>query len=1145
LTDRPETAAHAPIDLFFRTLAETHAADAVGIVLSGTGSDGTSGLRRIKEAGGITIAQAPEDAEYDGMPRSAIETGRVDLVLRAREMPAELLRIVHSEPRLRLPADDAEEEEEGEGEEERKSPALRQIFGRLRARTGHDFSLYKRATVLRRLDRRMRFAGIDALPEYVSLLRENPEELDELFRDLLISVSSFFRDPAAFEALERAIPGMFEGRGAGDRVRAWVAGCSTGEEVYSLAILLCEHAATLDEAPAIQIFATDIDEAACTKARGGVYAGTIAADVSAERLERFFIEEQDGYTVKKGLRDLVLFTGHDLLRDPPFHQLDLISCRNLLIYLMPEAQVRVLETFHYALAPGGLLFLGTAESPAGDAALFLPLDKRQRLYRRAPLEHGPIPRLLRPTGVRHHQAEAEALAGDRPVAPFSYGALHLRLLEAYASPSVVVNDRHEILHLSERAGRYLRLAAGEPTSDLVALVPEELRLELRAALHVAFRQEHATHRDLRIEGDGGARTVGLSVCPFRDAGGGEAFALIVFDEISQDEDAEAQDAGRRPSGTGTSHHASADAAQELKRARIELQSVVQERETTIEELQASNEELQSINEEQRATTEELETSKEELQSVNEELSTVNQEHRGTIEELGQTNADLQNLIASTDIGTIFLDRELRIRRFTPSVSDLINVVPSDIGRPIAHLTHALRYEDLSADARSALDSLETVVRELETQDRQHWYALRASPYRAADDAIGGVVITLFDITSQKRAQERLLAAETRLRLALEISDLGDWELDLRTGRSPHHGERHDAIFGYGAPPGDWGWKSFVEHVLPDERAVVDQCLERALATGEALEFECRIRRSDGEVRWIWVRGHVILDTDGSPLRAAGVIGDITDRKTLEITLRGARTAAEDANLLKDRFLATLSHEFRTPLNAVLGYADLLLLGDPDEPARSHMQRISLSARHLSSMIDDILGFARMDAGREVVHFERLDARDIVSEAAGMAEPEAAAKQLDLKVELPDDAIDIETDRAKLRQILVNLAGNAIKYTDRGEVRIAAWLEADRVVFTVQDSGIGIAPEDVERVFERFWQVDQTLTRGRGGTGLGLAAVREFSHLLGGDVEVESTLGKGSTFTVWLPARKPGEAEATAGSEAEAAAGSEAEAEAGA
>jgi len=954
---------HLPVDLFFRTLARSHGADAVGVVLSGTGADGTEGVRHVRESGGITVAQLPAEAQYDGMPTSAVASGRVDLVLPAARIAPELLRLRHTTPALHAdpPPPDTE-------------ALLAQVFAALRARTGHDFSLYKRSTVLRRLERRLMFNGVSTLEAYLPLLRAGSAEPRALVHDLLISVSGFFRDAAAFAALAAAVPALFEGKGPDDAVRVWVAGCATGEEAYSIAILLREHAAGLEHPPQIQMFATDIDEKGYAWGREALYPAAAVAEIAPARLRRFFTRETGGYRVGKPLREGVLFAVHNVLHDPPFSRVDLISCRNLLIYLQPEAQARVLETFHYALRDGGLLFLGSAEG-AGDGGLFAPVAAAQRIYRRGPGPHRVPPRLSAADPPARPDAAAAADAGPQA---FSYGALHLRLLEAYAPPSLVVDERLEVVHLSGRAGRHLHLGEGAPSHNLIDLSRGALRMELRTALFQAFEKGIATTRTVAADGEGGD-PVSLRVHPPLDEAGVGKFALVVFED-------EAPGAAHPAPDAGSAGPVEALEV-ELRRTREQLEATSAARDRMVAELQAANEELRSTNEEQKAASEELETSREEIQSINEELTTVNQEHQSTIEEQKRTNADLHNLIESTGVGTVFLDRELRIRRFTPAAEAIFNLVAADVDRPLAHVTHRLRYPGLVDEVQGVLASLVRVEREVES-DAGAWFVVRVNPYRGPDGAVEGVVLTFFDITAQKRVEE---------------------------------------------------------------------------------------------------------------------------------ALRESTLAAERANLAKGTFMATLSHEFRTPLNGMLGYADILHLDGPLNPAQARkVERIKAGGWHLAAMIDEILAFALRDEGRDSVRAERFDARSLARQAAELVEPAAEAKGLAFVVEVPGHAVAIDTDGGKARQVLINLCGNAVKYTEHGEVRLGVREEGGHVVFEVSDTGIGIAPEHQARVFDRFWQVDSAATRSFGGMGIGLAAAREFSRLLGGDVEVDSEPGRGSTFRVRLP-----------------------------
>jgi len=755
---------HTSIDLFFRTLADAYGKNAVAILLSGTGGDGILGLGRIKEEGGFVIAQDPAEAEYPDLPRSAIDTALVDLVLPVAEMPAKLVALRNGASSLRIPAE-REETLPGAPDEQ----ALREVLTLMRLRTGNDFGQYKRPTLLRRIARRMQVHELAEMDAYLNFLREHPEEITALMRDLLITVTNFFRDHEAFEVLEKEIvPKLFAGKEANDQVRVWSIGCATGEEAYSIAILLAEYAAGLSEPPKIQIFATDIDDRAIAEARDCSYPATITLDVSPERLRRFFVKEGERYKIKKELRDTVLSAQHNVLRDPPFSKLDLVVCRNLLIYLNRKMQERVLEICHFALRPEGYLFLGASESAEDAAALFAPVDQKQRIYSRRVLV-GPVHPLPNLPADKW-KVKIPQRTSDNDGATVSAGQLHQEVVEQVAPPSVLINEDYDILHVSAHAGRYLQVSGGEPTRNLLKLVHPDLRLNLHEALLAAKSRAEgaaAESRRLRIEIDGQPRSLRLTVR--RVAGSPEAargFFLVIFDE---DTDV-SPSATAQPVSKAGELPVVLQLEQELQRTKDHLRMSIEQYETSTEELKASNEELQAINEELRSTTEELETSKEELQSVNEELTTVNQEYKEKIEELGHANSDLQNLMASTDIGTIFLDRALQIKLYTPRAQQLFNVTRADIGRPLEHFTHKLDYAALNQDAEQVLRTLQSIEREIRSTD-DAWYLARLAPYRTLEDKIEGVVLTFVDITRRKRDEERLRRQTAILRQQAQILDL--------------------------------------------------------------------------------------------------------------------------------------------------------------------------------------------------------------------------------------------------------------------------------------------------------------------------------------------------------------------------------------
>ena len=747
----------APIDHFFRTLANTYDGLSVGVILTGTGSDGTLGIKEIKHVGGLTVVQDPSEAEYDGMPQSAIATGLVDLVLPVAEIPGAILRYVRTRPDIPVLPDDGDVE----GDERQ---LLIKLLAQVRGRTGRDFTRYKRSTLMRRIQRRMQLHQIERFEDYLAYLRSKPEEARAIADDFLITVTNFFRDREVFQALEKDVmPRLFEHKGPDDNVRVWSVGCATGEEAYSVAMLLMEEAARREQPPTLHVFASDLHERSLKLAREGLYPGNIETDLLDDRLRRFFTKEGGGYRVRRELRDLVVFAPHNLLSDPPFSQIDLIICRNLLIYMQRDVQRDVIELFHYALRPNGVLVLGMSET-IGRTDLFRVEDKQHCFYRKrnVPARDPRLP-VFTPVhpGPTGRTAPRQSTSGPST----SYASLHMRMIERHTPPSVLINQDHDIVHLSRSAGRYLRMPGGEPTANVFKLLREELRLEVRAALHVVEKEQRSYQTEpIMIELEGERHRVAVEVGRPDDQEH-EGLALLVFleskasegdtDELPVPERVESQDNG--------------ELREELDQTKQHLRGLIEKYETGQEEMRGANEELQSANEELRSTMEELETSKEELQSMNEELATLNQENRHKVEELSELSSDLENLLAATEIATLFLDRDLRILRFTPRVGELFNMRITDRGRPLTDLTHRLSYAQLLSDARRVLHDLKSLEREIQDQNGR-WYLARILPYRAPHHRIGGVVITLIEITERKKAEDALLVRAESDAFRLKLTD---------------------------------------------------------------------------------------------------------------------------------------------------------------------------------------------------------------------------------------------------------------------------------------------------------------------------------------------------------------------------------------
>jgi two-component system CheB/CheR fusion protein len=746
----------APIDMFFRSIAAARG-DGCAMILTGSGADGSQGVRAIKEAGGIVFVQEPAEAEFPMMPQNAIATGVADFIAPVAELANNLAEVAKSKESIKsLSMDGASNE-------------LRRLLGFLRARTGHDFSSYKRATVMRRVGRRMQVARCDSLASYAEYVRDTPEEAKELFSDLLISVTMFFRDARTFRVLaEQTLPLIFDEADVDSGIRAWTVGCATGEEAYSLAIMLLEEATTRKTTLPIQVFATDLDEGALATAREGRYPRTIEADVSEERLHRWFTLDGSHYRVRQEVRDVVLFATHSALKDPPFMRLDLISCRNLLIYLERPLQRQLATVFHYGLKPSRFLFLGTAETMDAAGELFTTVDREARIYQARTHRERILPQLPPFPDNRPAWAPERRRVATRDEHERGATYMHVAALERQSPPSALVDDMQRIVNLSPSAGRFIQHSGGPFTAELSSIVRPELRLDLKIALERALGPRQSTLTLPAIVAfDGLQRRIAMHVLPVIGDESAALQVLVLFLDggpIEPDDARDASEIAAKPDETRRLY-------EELKIAHERLNASRHDHDVAIQDLRAANEELQSINEEYRSTAEELETSKEELQSINEELQTVNAELKSKLEHISSAHNDLQNLTSATEIGTLFLDPELRIRMFTPPVAELFNIRDSDVGRTITNFTHQMRYQGLELDARRVLRDLapfETVIE----SNAGHFYMMRIRPYRTVEDRIEGLVITFVDVSARLQAERELRVSEERYRMLFDSIDEG-------------------------------------------------------------------------------------------------------------------------------------------------------------------------------------------------------------------------------------------------------------------------------------------------------------------------------------------------------------------------------------
>ncbi len=968
--------ARLPFDFLLHSLAKACGSRAACVILSGTGADGSLGLGSIRREGGYIVAQNPDEAGYDGMPRSAIATGAVDRILPAADIPAALVEHFRSSTGADARASSPPSKPGGDW--------LPEILDILRANTAHDFKLYKSGTLLRRVERRVSMAGlaVNEMVRYIALLKNNSSEREALAQDLLINVTAFFRDRPVFDLLETKIcPELVRDHPLDQPLRLWIAGCSTGEEAYSMAILLREQIIAQKSDLKLKIFASDVDPDAIDTARAGLYSRNIETEVSAERLARFFIKEGVNYRVMPDLRNTVIFAIHNVLADPPFSRLDFVSCRNLLIYLRPEAQAKVIELFHFSLHPGGLLLLGSSKSIGGAEGRFEIISKAERLYRNVgPSQVNAVDFSISVdrTTLSTRTGRGEALSRQPALAELCQRLV----MENFAPAAVLVTRKFECLYSLGPTDRYLRVATGQPTHDILAMA----RQEARGKIMIAVQQVLEKNERIVVAGGGGSEPGAM---PFNiDArpvpSEGDTLVLICFIDtpINSKQEIRQLDAGDRS--------VVAELERELETARSELRTALRSLEFSAEEQRAINEEAQSVNEEYQSTNEELTTSKEELQSLNEELTALNSQLQETLEKQRTTSDDLQNILYSTDVATLFLDVHLNIRFFTPATKLLFNVIPSDVGRPLADLNSLAADSDLAADALAVLKTLAPIEREISAISGA-WYVRRILPYRGQDNSVGGVVITFVDVTEGVHAKEALRVAEE---------------------------------------------------------------------------------------------------------------------------------TAQRATVAKSRFLAAASHDLRQPLQALTLLQGLIAKTVEGKKAQTLVKRFDHTLKSMSGMLDALLDINQIESGAIRPDIIRFSIGDLLHNVVEDFADTARMKNLALRV-VPC-SVQVQSDLGLVEQIVRNLLSNALKYTSQGKVLVGCRRRGKLLRIEIWDSGIGIAAEELQSIFEEYHQLDNEARQRSHGLGLGLFIVQRLGTLLGHKVHVRSWPGSGSVFWIDLELAPTGE-----------------------
>ena len=821
-----------PIDNFFKSLAQDQGANAIGIILSGTGSDGSLGLKQIKGELGMVMVQDEVSAKYSGMPRSAVATGLVDYVLPVDKMPEALIKYTRHaivKPRNKITVD-----------EEQFQRALQKIFVLLRTHTHHDFSLYKKNTIIRRVERRMHVHQINDIQDYVTYLAKSEREVHVLFKDFLIGVTSFFRDPGAFDILnEKFLPGLLADKPEGTMVRIWVAGCSTGEEAYSMAILLQECMERMNRHFSVQVFATDIDQDAINVARAGLYPFSIAADVGPERLKRFFTKEENHYKVKKSIREMLVFASQDLIKDPPFTKLDILSCRNLMIYLGQALQKKLFPVFHYSLKPDGLLFIGSSESIGQETNHFKALDRKWKIFKRQPSVSTAHSILNLPVSAASE--ELLEIKTSKPLEELKistvFKLVETILKQSDTPPCVIIDEKLNIVYVHGRTGKYLEPAAGKACLNLLDMARPSLKPVLTSTIRkVAALKQEVVRKGIDVENNGGFIKVDLTVKPVLEYGALRGMLMVVFNDS---EKAKSKIKPKAPRKNETI----SQLEQELQYTKENLQTTIEELEIANEELKSTNEELQSTNEELQSTNEELETSKEELQSLNEESVTVNVELQGRVGELSDANDDMKNLLNSTQIGTIFLDKEINIRRFTDKVIPLIPLAMGDIGRPISHFATQLKEFHLVDNARQVLKDLSTCEFEVESRDGKFFRA-RMMPYRTTQNIIDGVVVTFEDITEFKRFR---LTAQ---RLSVIMNSKDAILIQDKKGNITFWNQGATKIYGYTESE---AMKMNVKDMIPEKNCRSSLAFMDKAFTGKLFDsIETERRTKAGKIIKVWV-----------------------------------------------------------------------------------------------------------------------------------------------------------------------------------------------------------------------------------------------------------------------------------------------------
>jgi len=1074
---------HLTIDVFFNSLAEDSGAKSIGVILSGLGRDGTEGIKAIKKSGGMVIARNPETSAFGSMPSNAIATGMVDFILEPELMPAAIEEYIQYEEELL--AETLEDEK-----------VLTAIVSLIKEKSPLDFSDYKQTTIMRRTKRRAAYHNFTSLEQYLDFLKTSTEEVEALGKDFLISVTTFFRDGAAFDYIQHdVLPGLLEKLKPGEELKMWVAGCATGEEVYSIAILIAEQLTGKFAGLVVKLFATDIDILAMAHASKGVYPLGIIKDVSEERLEKYFIKEGDSYRIIPSVRKMVIFAQHDLVKNPPYFNMDLISCRNLLIYMTPVLQKKIFAMLLFGLKVDGYLFLGSSENPMPIIKDLEVVNKKWKIYKNLKTKRGvsfdafSLPELLDIKRPSPHNQREEAIYHTNSELSESLQGILAKEMDYLA---VCIDENNHVVKAYGDTNKYLLQQSFN--SHLIELLPKPLAVAFNALRTDALKTgTKVSVSGIKIKYGKKIIKVSLSIIPLIPKKHEQKLLMATFMEdkgwVNGRKDKEVFDEKIYQDKY------TANLEDELKELKVKLNSAY-------ERIDASNENMQSFNEELISANEEMQSTNEEMESVNEELHTINSDYQLKNKELLETNDDLNNYFRSNVNGQLFINNDLQLMKFSPGTVKQINLLETDIGRPLSNISTNIKFETIIDDIKKVLIDGCIISKEIETNNGR-WYQIMTMPYvQQSDQKTNGAIVTFNDITELKTIQLELNVSNMILGMAIESTEMGTWSIDVQT-KALVPSKQFKALFGYQSHE-EMSYKAAIAQIVPEYQSVVNNALDAAIDEGAKYDVEYPLHGfHDGNLRWVRGIGNLAFDRDGKARYFTGLLLDITVHKLDEIR--------------KNDFIAMVSHELRTPLTSMLGFVQLLTARAKkanDDFAVVKLGKTQNQVKKMTTLINGFLNASSFEAGKIYLNEETFEMHDLMSEIL----EEVMLVNTSHKIHvIPGTALSVNADRDKIGQVINNFLGNAIKYSaDGGNIELSCE-EADGMLqVSIKDEGRGIKPDDQAKLFDRYYRIENAHTAKISGFGLGLYLSAEIIKRHNGKVWVESEINKGATFYFNLP-----------------------------